>query len=468
MIRTDPPDYKLRPPRKVRREDNAKSPTAPVFKLIQAAASRIRRAARKNASKTAAAKPSALYCQRCAVRVTYTQNRSHGQWRAHGKYLERESAQHNQAQAAEQAPEPELQSENGFNAVAAGLPIATTLARWQAEGDPRLWKLIISPENPCDLATLTRKAMAEMEHDLGALEWVAIVHRNTEHHHVHVVLRGINEHGQPLMIPREMIRRGIRAIAEHEVTRQLGYRTPEQARLARENEIPAKRLTSLDRLIHHKALLGNQRVSLADFPDVHRDQVLRRLQTLESFALASPDGGEAWRIEPRLDHVLRAMQRTADRQRILRDHGTAVSDPGLPFSAAKSWRHLEGRILVHGEDEESGKPYLILEGTDAKLHYVEASNVDIQTARCAGQLRINSFVRLNRRGRSLIDIEDLGNAEKLLANSGHFRETADRLFHAGKTPPAATAQGWLGRYQTQLLLAAHASLSRSQNRVTDR
>ena len=85
MIRTDPPDYKLRPARKIRREDNAKSPAAPAFKLIQAAAFRIRRAARKKAFKPAAGKPSALYSQRCAVRVTYSQNRSHGQWRAHGK-----------------------------------------------------------------------------------------------------------------------------------------------------------------------------------------------------------------------------------------------------------------------------------------------------------------------------------------------------------------------------------------------
>jgi hypothetical protein len=116
VIHNDPPDFNLRPPRKIRRED--KSPTAPVYKLIQVAASRIRRAARNNASKHASAKPAALYSQRCAVRVTYTQNRSHGQWRAHGKYLERESAQHGQAEAP---PEQKLQSENGFNAGAIGL-----------------------------------------------------------------------------------------------------------------------------------------------------------------------------------------------------------------------------------------------------------------------------------------------------------------------------------------------------------
>jgi hypothetical protein len=105
------------------------------------------------------------------------------------------------------------------------------------------------------------------------------------------------------------------------------------------------------------------------------------------------------------------------------------------------------------------------------VHYVDASNVDIQTARCAGQLKVNSFAHLHRRSRSLIDIEDLGNAEKLLANPAHFREAADRLFHAGQAAPAAIAQGWLGRYQNQLLVAAHASLSRPRNtrqNVTDR
>ncbi len=32
------------------------------------------------------------HSQRCAVRVTYLNNRTRGQWRAHGRYLARESA----------------------------------------------------------------------------------------------------------------------------------------------------------------------------------------------------------------------------------------------------------------------------------------------------------------------------------------------------------------------------------------
>ena len=221
MISTNP-EHKLRPPRKIRRDDDNKSSTAPVFKLIQSLASSIHRAARRKPSTSGAGKPSSAYSQRCAVRVTY-QNRSPGQWRAHGKYLERDSAQRGPEQAPERLTEPELQSEKGFNATASGLSLTSTLAHWQAAGDPRHWKLIISPENPCDLVLLTRKTMAGMERELGRLEWVAIVHRNTPHHHINVVLRGINECGQALVIPPEMIRRGIREMAQREITRQLGY-----------------------------------------------------------------------------------------------------------------------------------------------------------------------------------------------------------------------------------------------------
>ena len=72
----------------------------------------------------------------------------------------------------------------------------TCLEKWQHEGDPRLWKLIISPEfgKRVDLNQLTLDVMTRMEKDLGTrLEWVAVAHFNTEHPHVHVALRGIRD-----------------------------------------------------------------------------------------------------------------------------------------------------------------------------------------------------------------------------------------------------------------------------------
>ncbi len=56
---------------------------------------------------------------------------------------------------------------------------------------------------------------------------------------------------------------------------------------------------------------------------------------------------------------------------------------------------LEGRILVHGEEESSGRGYLMLEGTDARVHYVYYTP-EMEAARNRGGLRTNSFVRLRK------------------------------------------------------------------------
>ena len=75
-----------------------------------------------------------------------------------------------------------------------GIDIARQLENWQGASDERLWKMIVSPEfgDRIDLSRLTRDLVRQMEKDLGTdLEWVAVEHHNTEHPHVHVVIRGI-------------------------------------------------------------------------------------------------------------------------------------------------------------------------------------------------------------------------------------------------------------------------------------
>lgn len=73
--------------------------------------------------------------QRCAVRVTYTKNSTRGQWRAHGRYVARESATNEGDPRAV-----------GFNATGESIDIAARLEGWQKANDERLWKLIVSPE----------------------------------------------------------------------------------------------------------------------------------------------------------------------------------------------------------------------------------------------------------------------------------------------------------------------------------
>jgi hypothetical protein len=56
-------------------------------------------------------------------------------------------------------------------------------------------RLIISPERAqgLDLVALTRAAVGSLEAETGVdgLKWIAAIHRNTRHHHVHLVLAGM-------------------------------------------------------------------------------------------------------------------------------------------------------------------------------------------------------------------------------------------------------------------------------------
>lgn len=66
------------------------------------------------------------------------------------------------------------------------------------------------------------------------------------------------------------------------------------------------------------------------------------------------------------------MQRTTDSKRTLAARGTLTSDERLPIEALdfRQATAVEGRVLVHAEDEATGRNYLMFEGTDAKVYFV--------------------------------------------------------------------------------------------------
>jgi type IV secretory pathway VirD2 relaxase len=391
------------------------------------------------------------FSQRCAVRVTYTKNASKGQWRAHGRYIARESAT------------LEGKAKNfGFDGNGESVDIAERLGRWQKANDERLWKLIISPEfgERADLKQLTRAVVSRMGKDLGTpLEWVAAAHYNTEHPHVHLALRGVDAGGRALNIGHEYIKHGIRAVAEDLCTLQLGHRTQLDADLAQRREVHQPRYTSLDRIIQREAepaeadvdsfavLINNKAKDLKPY-------VAERLKFLHSMGLAEPSGGERWRVRQDFASVLRSMQQSADRQRMFAAHGAPMSDERLPVAVLDLRRlsAIEGRILVHGEEEagrRSGRNYLMLEGTDALVYHIHYTP-EMEDARSRGGLRTNAFVRLTRRfvdGHPSVVIHELGDSESILRDKVHLMETVHKLIRRGVVPHEDGWNGWLGRYQ---------------------
>jgi hypothetical protein len=70
------------------------------------------------------------------VRITYSGNRVKGQWAAHGRYLIRDGATQPAGNGAG----------SGFDANGEIADLPAKLRSWQSAGDPRMFKLIVSPE----------------------------------------------------------------------------------------------------------------------------------------------------------------------------------------------------------------------------------------------------------------------------------------------------------------------------------
>jgi hypothetical protein len=173
------------------------------------------------------------------------------------------------------------------------------------------------------------------------------------------------------------------------------------------------------------------------------------------------------------------MQRTSDRQRTLAAHGVPISDQRLPLQVLdlRQFATVEGRVLVHGEDEQSGRRFLMLEGTDAKIHFIHCS-AEMEEARSSGELRTNSFVRLRSLfvgGQTIVDIHDFGDADQALKNRTLLVENARTLLKRGIVPTEDGWGGWLGKFQAALASTAREivrirelATDRSQERKRDR
>jgi hypothetical protein len=123
--------------------------------------------------------------------------------------------------------------------------------------------------------------------------------------------------------------------------------------------------------------------------------------------------------------------------------------------------------LVHGQEEQSGRNYLMLEGTDAKVYFIYHSR-EIEEARSRGELRANSFVRLQKlfvNGALTFKVTDLGDAEKLLTNPRHLSENAWELIKRGIMPTEDGWGGWLGKYQAALYKTAREIEERKERNL---
>jgi type IV secretory pathway VirD2 relaxase len=296
---------------RVRPESGHKHIATPWWKLAGKRVERVRRASTRRGNSRLPHRAK-LYTRRSAVKASYSRNDGSGRWSAHARYLTREGAQRQQARGI------------GFKTTAESLDVVATVRGWEKSGDELMWRLIVSPEDASrlDLQEHARDLLASMEADLGTrLEWIGIDHNNTDHPHVHLLIRGLDENGRRLEIAPEYVKTGIRTRSREIIEQHLGLRPDLEVSAAREKAIDQPRWTDLDWSIKHRAERDSRVSYYGDWTSMSRlqperyRQELHRLSTLERLGLAIKEGELTWKLREDWERELRRMQRDNDIQK---------------------------------------------------------------------------------------------------------------------------------------------------------
>ena len=262
----------------------------------------------------------------------------------------------------------------------------------RTKDDRHHFRFIVSPEDAAemtDLRAFTRDLTRQMEADLGTrLDWIAVDHWNTDNPHVHLLVRGVDETGQDLVISRDYISRGLRSRAEELVSIELGPKPEHEIRSALERDVGAERWTRLDTEIRMAADetgyidLRPEHTGAAD-PETRR-LMIGRLQHLETMGLATPAGPGEWMVGLEAERSLRDLGMRGDiiktMHRALTDNGfeRGVADYVIDTGAAAS--PIIGRLVDKGlHDELTGEAYAVIDGTDGRAHHVRFRDTEAFT-----------------------------------------------------------------------------------------
>jgi type IV secretory pathway VirD2 relaxase len=250
-------------------------------------------------------------------------------------------------------------------------------------GDRHQFRFIVSAEDGAeypDLKPYVRRLMTQVEQDLGTrLDWVAVDHFNTERPHTHVVLRGVDDRGDNLVIAREYIAHGLRERASELVTLDLGPRTDQEIEARLRHDVDQERLTAIDRRLLRR-MDGEREVSAADNDPLQQSVAAGRLRKLKAMDLAEDIGGGRYRLAEELEDTLRRMGQRGDIVRLMQRELTArrLDRAGVEQVVSTTLSEpIIGRVIHRGfSDEHRDRHYLMIDGTDGRVHYIDVGRGD--------------------------------------------------------------------------------------------
>ena len=217
---------------------------------------------------------------------------------------------------------------------------------------PLHFKWIISPESQkVDLKLLANTVIKHLEQLTGyEFYWRGVIHTDTGHHHLHIVVNGKDKNGKSVRFPKDMIKNTFREITSNIITNMIGERTLEEIENAKKKLPLAKRWTEFDEQLKEmpeKIFIKNLQPSL-----------IQRLQYLHSVKLATKDG-LFYSLNPDFEEVLKATGRynlyleeylKSDLPLRLFEGGsiTGLVDKVVSFDKDESWNDA---IIIRKENE---------------------------------------------------------------------------------------------------------------------
>ena len=389
---------------------------------------------------TSIPKPSAFE-RRAIVNVRYSSSRTPGGWKAHGCYLERESAKSDrEAQGEERLG---LAKERSLGAVA---------GEWQKAGDKRLFKIVISPEDlEANFARTAQDVIERIESKVGGkFEWGGVIHHNTDHPHAHVIVRGRLRSGEELILPRELIRRGLREAAQRSLTRQLGPRTFEEIEHQKQTELSANRVTPLDRKLEGRLLPPTGEGTFRSLNDRANAFETSRLRHLAQLGLAKSATSGKWQVRSDFLSQLRNMKDIQDRARTLFRCGVAISDPHAPMEYSLASKKLIGRVLLNSEDERTGALQTIFETTEGKIEIIR-HDAPLRSAWARGDLQPGNIVVIAslRSNPEQLYAASAGKDKDILRD-GKALDSISRRMRAMNLSVGEFDKGWMGEFNNVL------------------
>jgi hypothetical protein len=388
------------------------------------------------------------------VNVRYASARTPGGWKAHGTYIERESAKadrlpiEKQTEVAidSQVPDPDRLG------LAKECRLGLLAESWQKAGDKRIFKIILSPEDAnADFERTAADLMARIEQHIGApVEWGGVVHRNTDHPHAHIIVRGRLPSGEPLKLPPALIRRGLREAAQSSLTRQLGPRTIEDIEHQKQIELTANRVTPLDRRLAGRAIPHDADPVYKDSGPSTSKAEVTRLRHLKELGLSKPYAEDRWLVRSDFVAQLQQMKDIQDRARTLFRSGVAISDPHAPMEYSTFSKKLIGRVLLNSEDERTGSLQTIFETTQGKIEIIR-HDATLRAAWARGDLEPGNVVTIDglRSDPDKLYASTLGKDKDVLTDEEALGSITRRM-RSMNLATGGSDKGWMGQLNSAL------------------